>query len=752
MKKGITLFLLLGFFLPFAQSKLKPGLYVSKNEQKGIELRINEDETYELTILSGKFQAVNDTIVLNSKYASMNPFEITKTLSDERSNFIDVSFNYSYYSYYGASFFIGTQNNDKDAVEYKNLLDYISDNENYYDLDKKVNFKVKKTKYLYFVVKQKDFIKSSKYLIDENISTLDVLYSGSNFASLQLKAYKKDENSIVVTEGKQPLLFELDGANVKLDDKSLQPIVFITDAKIDLPIREEEFVSEEQTYLENTEENKKFVFKHTINQNFKDALATLNKTPSKFLVVARNFTKEDFNAYIKKDEEELSSYMYYDYLPEYDKYNYYLATEKDDKLFPSASKEKQLYFLNTNGQILYFTNGDFEENNQLLQTYSYSIEELNKVNSFALLDYSLQNKKTALPTYKDVFAKIVEIEVPYEYDYSTVEELKSQDIEETEDAVVVVDTAVVEVVEAVDSYSELKDRQNLYLLKATKETVFSKWSEVLEFYNKQSSFDKEIVKIIKKELSNEGFSKTLFDEKGEIILSHNFKGLDYLLKYYEQIKKDEDTPDENYYYSKSMNEAMVSFLKEIINSENNFSKQAKQKAINYFDKYVEVSNNNSQVISAYLDVLGENNNLQSKEEYYKIFELYLSVLFPSTGNQNIFEALDKAYVENNENDWSIFKYSFSNLSNNVAWTVVQNDSTDSVLIKKAIKWSELSNEVTKNNGYFLDTLAQLYYKDGQKQKAIKTEEEAIKVMNNLGEYGSDSLMEMEIVLKKMKEN
>jgi len=37
--------------------------------------------------------------------------------------------------------------------------------------------------------------------------------------------------------------------------------------------------------------------------------------------------------------------------------------------------------------------------------------------------------------------------------------------------------------------------------------------------------------------------------------------------------------------------------------------------------------------------------------------------------------------------------------------------------------------VTKNNPYYLDTLAQLYYKDGQKQKAIETQTLAVKYLS-----------------------
>ncbi|MNY77106.1 hypothetical protein D3C86_2169070 [compost metagenome] len=56
--------------------------------------------------------------------------------------------------------------------------------------------------------------------------------------------------------------------------------------------------------------------------------------------------------------------------------------------------------------------------------------------------------------------------------------------------------------------------------------------------------------------------------------------------------------------------------------------------------------------------------------------------------------------------------------------------------------------VTKNNPYYLDTLAQLYYKDGQKQKAIETQTLAVKYLDaNIDEVTASEIKE---VLTKMQ--
>ncbi|MNL88933.1 hypothetical protein D3C87_2189610 [compost metagenome] len=56
--------------------------------------------------------------------------------------------------------------------------------------------------------------------------------------------------------------------------------------------------------------------------------------------------------------------------------------------------------------------------------------------------------------------------------------------------------------------------------------------------------------------------------------------------------------------------------------------------------------------------------------------------------------------------------------------------------------------ISKNNPYYLDTLAQLYYKDGQKDKAIATQTLAVKYLNDTVE--EEIASEIKEVLAKMQ--
>ena len=68
-------------------------------------------------------------------------------------------------------------------------------------------------------------------------------------------------------------------------------------------------------------------------------------------------------------------------------------------------------------------------------------------------------------------------------------------------------------------------------------------------------------------------------------------------------------------------------------------------------------------------------------------------------------------------------------------------------VKKAIFWSETSLKIEKDNSYYLDTLAQLYYKNGEKEKAIATESKAIE---NIKDNSTEQTEQYKIVLEKMK--
>ncbi|ULT27698.1 hypothetical protein KUH03_14000 [Sphingobacterium sp. E70] len=65
--------------------------------------------------------------------------------------------------------------------------------------------------------------------------------------------------------------------------------------------------------------------------------------------------------------------------------------------------------------------------------------------------------------------------------------------------------------------------------------------------------------------------------------------------------------------------------------------------------------------------------------------------------------------------------------NNMAWSIFEN-CDDPACLKAASEWSKLSLEKEKDTPMFLDTFANLLYRLGDKDQAIKTQEKAISLL------------------------
>ena len=76
-------------------------------------------------------------------------------------------------------------------------------------------------------------------------------------------------------------------------------------------------------------------------------------------------------------------------------------------------------------------------------------------------------------------------------------------------------------------------------------------------------------------------------------------------------------------------------------------------------------------------------------------------------------------------DWAGFKNRINSMLNAQAWDIFELNKTKD--FERAIKWSELSNIVDKNNPYSLDTLAQLYFAVGRKSEAIAIQTKAVAI-------------------------
>lgn len=765
MKKIIFLSLVF-FSLTFqAQVIVQPGTYKSSGENLGVEIKINADDTYELIMMSGKLVSKSDSIYLENKYKQESNFLVSQFENSKNSKTIGISFNSKYISSYYNPVYIGTQKSEKSPIEYKVIADYQIqeiDSSGYGNSYEDIVFSVDRVKYIYLVEEKNKIATASKYEIKETVSNLEIVYSPYSLANINLRGYIKDDK-FVISDGTSPLIFSLNSTDNNKVSNTLNAVNTRKDSDFVAPVP---LKSPDDYYYGNDTAN--FDFKFTVDNSLKDALKTIQKTPNKFLVITYNPTSknenEDFNNYLKSQEAIIKSSMYDEYQPQYDLYNYYLASSKDENLFDKKSKRPQIVVLNANGNKLYHTTGTLIENQDLFNYYSELSTKLPVANVYASLDVEINNKKATVVDLKKIFKNSLNSDKPYLDSY--IEELAVPT--DAEDAVEVQGVDSTGVSESYDDYGKLKDEQNLYTFKTSKQTINTKWKEILDYYKKQSTVDEDLVSIIKKEIENDGFTIRLFLERKQLLTDLDFEGIDYLLNNYEaiiQIEKQKlnetanDTLEKVAYdsyesfYEKSLNEVLESVFLENSNNSEGSTKAHFEKTMNYYKKYSTKNKENLAASVAYINALENNlSKLSNKNELYTSFESYFNQL--TSQSPNLIESLDIVFTKNNEtrydyNDWTSFKNSFSNLANSVSWAVVENEK-DLTLIKNAIKWSETSLKLEKQNGYYLDTLAQLYYKNNQKELAITTQKLALEAMQDSRD--SDIYMEIKAVLIKMQNN
>jgi hypothetical protein len=749
-----------------AQTKNIQGTYISVGKEKGIELKVNSDNSYEMVFLQGKVTTVNDTIVFENAMNSTSSFTVKQTENDDNVNKIDIRFkannNNLFYDY--RKIYLGTQNNDNEAINYtriKGETEY-----NYGEINEDIVITIDKTKYLYLVEYTNDVAYISKYELNANVSGLEIEFSPSDFNKVELVGIVNEDNKIGIFQRSDNehtrdfLLFEKK-ENIKDNKNEIKSIV-VSKEKIFVAPDKDQINSHEE--YETVEEISYFEFKLIVDSSLKEAQKTVSKTPKKYLAVAYDpsgkYGKKEFENFIVDFENNVKSYMYDAYDENYDLYNFYQATSKDKNLFDAKITEPQIIILNANGKKIYSLTGNLTDNAGLFSYYSELHQKIEIANAYSKVDEVISNKKATIPAVKTVLKESIKIEIPsLENDqYAEYTVVEDSDYNNEEVTVLPVDSTSV----TNYSYYQQIDEENLYKLKSSKQTIDSKWKQVLEHYDKQINLDEDLVKIIKKEISNDGFSVRLFKERKEVLSDLDFKGIDYLLKYYDEIIAKEqlllsDTVaigyEYGYEYDRNLDDVLINLFNLNSYSNEEQSSEYLMKVYSYYKKYVTISDNNFSVYTNYLNALSSNlERLTDKTDFYNSYETYFNMTVIK--DKNIYEALDEAYTkinlttnDYNLSDWNSFKSSFSTLANTVAWSVVENEK-DAELIKKAIQWSENSLKIEKDNAYYLDTLAQLYYKNGQKELAIATQKKALNNMKD--EEDSSTYQEMKDVLNRMQ--
>ena len=327
-----------------------------------------------------------------------------------------------------------------------------------------------------------------------------------------------------------------------------------------------------------------------------------------------------------------------------------------------------------------------------------------------------------------------------------------------------------------DYYSIIKNKKDLYRLKSTLKNINEKWEKIVNEYVKTNKIDDKYISVLKQELNDEGFSKKIFGRSSTYKL--DFKMLDFVFANYKKLQEekkpiiDAATGNEIVHDAAKAIEAAATMATDAIISvdaesiteeynpsinsvlDNYFARvstdvyyqsdiKINENIFTYYKKYLKIIDYKPSVVKKYIAILAfRQNDPAMKKEYLEIFEIYFNKIMAP--NKSIIENLDLDFSSSDNGYWVTYKSEFADSCNNVAWEIVK-IGTDKNWIQKAIKWSETSVEIEKNSHYYWDTLARLYYLNGQKEKGIATQQKSVDLIGD-AENGE----EYREVLEQMK--
>ncbi len=796
MKNLLYFIAIVTFSVSFSQENTIPaGEYKSTDsQQEKVTILMQENKRYSVSVFSGVYEQKNDSIFFKSDEYNEPTFNLEFGYENPKSKKITINFD-NMFLYYGDDKYVGVQETASSEIVYKTVQEFTNFKALDYDEKIKYEIEVDHCYAMYFVKELVDLEAIiEKFILPKDVTSIKVNYNKSNYNQVNLTGNYNPKTKVlsVGSNGKNVLDFEI--------NKSVnQTSIYVKPSENK---REKKWTYqgkkaiEEYSYGEAVDSaavaaydiepaTPAYTFKLKIEKSVKEAFQTFknSKDKSRFLVIINDSKNKnietEFNDFIKSYEENLSYSMYEGYNKELDHFDFYLASDKDKAALKKygITDNPSISYFNTNGTKLYFSNEKITDDNFSYYNMSTVFSELQILDYNAKLDATFSNKKSSNQEVLDAFYEITKQEVPYTYVETEAlpvavdiqdlvppivvkEEIKEDTIQDVQKVDEIKTTEIiqdypVDSTAVVDSaynydYSMLKIKENKYKFKSNEAQVNNAWIKILESHQQDKVINRKLALTIIKELNNKGFNRILFNKNQILNSKINHINMDYILKHYDTISNfnnisEETAYDGDYYSTYNFKETFLNLLNQNVVKENCKNKDDLIKGMNRLKSFVALTKNDPAVVSVYMEAL-KNNDYQT--EFLVAYQDYFSSIIKD--NSSVIEQLDTDFVVKQKDDysanWVQYKYSFANQANSAAWYVVEKVK-DINAVKKAIVWSETSLIIQKDDHYYLDTLAQLYYKNGEKEKAIITEQKAI---NNLTEDEYIQKGEYEVVLEKMK--
>ncbi|MCR4031702.1 MULTISPECIES: hypothetical protein [Flavobacterium] len=715
---------------------IEKGTYLSKNKGQKIKLNLLDDNKYELVFYSGDYEVKGDSLLFAKNTEAQTNFDLSFKV-DKKAKSIKVNFkDPAYYAFY-----IGTQNGKED-VKYQRISDIktkVDPDYSKVDLD----FEIEKADFLYLVYEEYGAESTVfKYAIPKDASEVTITYELAVLGDLKITGFfdrttnelkiseQSGLNPLIFTNAKDPQPAKKDSKVRPLETKSIVNWTYSGKDASSYDYGEAVAVDSAAVVTAPPVYSSGYNFKLKVEDNLKKAIESTKKASNKFLVVVvdskNKSIKENFGAFLKEQETQTGYNMYDSYNALYDIYNFYLAGSDDKKWLKNnnINDDPRIIILNGEGKQLAIAKSDLATQQYHFSYYDDLYRKLQRANAFLSIDTALKNKKTSDTDLITAFNKGATLEATYDYDSAyTVEDVNST--------------------EFVITKTDLNQKE-----------VAQTWKKLIESHQKDKSVNMYLVETILKEIKNQGFTKQLFNTD-RILNDTDFLAIDYVLKHSDEIENMRSgfntKEGELHSIGNPISEISDALQQNLYASQDGVSGEINKEKVNsLYKRIIDSGKGNFDAYRNYFSYLGQiTENDGSNATYLKEFSTYFDSTLaggsPIEKLDAIFSTLDSSSSYSYDG-WNSFKYYHSDLCNNAAWTVVENPMNANYL-KDAIKWSEYSLVLTKNSPYYLDTLAQLYYKDGQKQKAIEMQKLAVKYLNDtVDEETASSIKE---VLTKM---
>lgn len=688
--RNFTAILMLFTLVAKSQSSVQ-ATYFSVQRGKEINLNLLENNKFEIVAFKGNYKVENDSIYLTTEINVINEFKLSFVFGKKKPS---STIKIKYESFTLGYDYLGIQNK-KEPFVYKSVSSYIEEKKSNSESDY-FEFTIDRANFIYLVSNKNDGKnKAEKYVIPENVSEINIQYIPVSYPVLGLKG-KFDANTGELTlaenSGDKALVFVTNKEQYKEDKSMIKPIayeevdqsIFLNDATNYFTANDSVDVAPTDAALD-VATDAKFDVELKIEKTLVEAIAVTKENPLKLLVVYVDLknpnAKDDFDTFITGEEQILEQGLIDENLIVY---NFYLAS-KDDEAWLKKNKindKVRLVMVDGSGNVL-GTSKSISPISGNFSFYDYMYSDLrsvsNKVNLNTALNEKNPNEDALLNSLFGCSSQALS--------ETTVLDLKEIDFNE----------------------------KKLNLV----------WSSIIKKHQDDKEPNMILVKIIESEIKNEGFNFSLF-KKFKLLNNTDFSSIYYLIKHYEKINEFV-SKDDSYGVSRVSNTLTVAFDNIKYSYDVTKTEPYNKSVLQVYENLISKGYGNKDAHQGYFAILHEEAEKSGNSaNYLKIFNSFFESGLAKTNSP--VEDLDYLFEQNEGSlspaNWDDYKEYYANLCNEAAWFVVEHKEAVKN-IEKAVKWSEYSLKVRKNNPYYLDTLAQLYYLKGEKSKAIETQEKAV---------------------------